>query len=162
MPALLTELFQALAAWPVAAYFRNSTAGYAALNAAHIFSIGLLIGSIATLDLRLLGLFRKVPVAALAEPLSRTAAAGIVLAAATGFLLFSVRPATYAANPAFLAKLALVAIGVLNALFLRTRNDWRVAAENGRIAGAVRATALLSLAIWAGAVLAGRWIGFLQ
>jgi hypothetical protein len=162
MPTDLAGWLDALAAWPVAAYFRSSTAGYAALNATHIFSIGLLIGSIATLDLRLLGLFRKVPVAALAEPLSRIAAAGIVLAATTGFLLFSVRPATYATNPAFLAKLGLVAIGVLNALLLRTRNDWHMAMENGPIASAVRATALLSLAIWAGAVLAGRWIGFLQ
>lgn len=162
MPPGLTELLQALAATPVAAYFRGSTAGYAALNAAHIFCFALVIGSIATLDLKLLGLFRTVPLGALARPLSRVAATGLLLAVATGFLLFSVRPLAYAANPAFLTKISLVALGVLNALALRFNRHWRVAAEGGPIRSSVRLTAVLSLVIWAGAVLAGRWIGFLQ
>jgi len=162
MPEGLTELLQALAATPVAAFFRGSTAGYAALNAAHIFSLALVVGSIATLDLKLLGLFRSAPLWVLARPLARTAATGIVLALATGFLLFSVRPLTYLSNPAFLTKISLVALGILNALALRFNRHWRIAAEEGPVHGSVRAMAALSLAIWAGAVLAGRWIGFLQ
>ena len=55
VPAELAEWLQALAATPVAALLRTSTVAYAALNAAHIFSIGLVVGSIATLDLRVLG-----------------------------------------------------------------------------------------------------------
>ena len=162
MPPGLTELLQALATTPVAVFFRDSTAAYASLNAAHIFSFALVIGSIATLDLKLLGLFRSAPLGALARPLSRVAATGLVLAVATGFLLFSVRPLAYADNPAFLTKISLVALGVLNALALRFNRHWRLAAEGGAVHGSVRLTALLSLAIWAGAVLAGRWIGFLQ
>src|SRR5262245_19271172 len=100
MPSDLTGLLESLAATSVAAYFRDSTAGYAALNASHIFSFALVIGSIATLDLRLLGLFRGVPLSALAQPLSRVAATGLILAIGTGFLLFSVRPLAYAENPA--------------------------------------------------------------
>ena len=162
MPPGLTEILEALAATPIAGYFRGSTAGYAALNAAHIFCFALVIGSIATLDLRLLGLFRTVPLSALAGPLSRTAATGLLLAVATGFLLFSVRPLTYAANPAFLAKVSLVALGAANALALRFNRHWRIAVEGGPVGGSVRVMAALSLTIWAGAVLAGRWIGFLQ
>lgn len=162
MPSGLDEVLQSLAANPVAAYFRVSTAGYAALNAAHIFCFALVIGSIATLDLRILGLFRAVPLDALARPLSRVAAAGLVLAIATGFLLFSVRPLTYVENPAFLTKISLVALGIANALALRFNRHWRVAVEGGPVDRSVRLLAFLSLAIWAGAVLAGRWIGFLQ
>src|SRR5262245_53411493 len=108
MPSVLAEALEALAAWPIAALLRRSTAAYAAVNAAHIFSIGLLVGSIATLDLRLLGAFRHAPLGALSGPLTKVAAIGLLLAIATGFLLFSVRPLTYAANPAFLAKVSLV------------------------------------------------------
>src|SRR5688572_28082738 len=107
LPAELAEWLQALAASPAAALFRSSTVAYATLNAAHILAIALLVGSIATLDIRVLGLFRHVPITALAEPLSRVAAFGVLLAVATGFLLFSVRPLAYAQNPAFLAKISL-------------------------------------------------------
>ena len=162
MRPLLADALQALSAWPVAAYLRESTVAYATLNAAHILAIGLVIGSIATLDLRVLGLFRGTPLEALAAPLSRVAAFGVVLAIATGFLLFSVRPIAYANNPAFLAKISLVAVGVANALLLRANPNWKRARAGGPIHGAVRAAALLSLLIWPAAVLAGRWIGFLQ
>ena len=161
VPAV-AEWLQAVANWPVAAFFRDSTIAYASLNAAHIFAIGLVIGSIAALDLRLLGLFRGVPVGTLASPLARVSAGGVLLAVATGFLLFTVRPLAYAQNPAFLIKISLVAIGIGNALLLRTNRNWRDALDGEPIADSIRAAAFVSLLIWASAVLAGRWIGFLQ
>jgi hypothetical protein len=162
MPAWLAQALQALGDWPIAVFLRDSTAAYATLNAAHILAIALLVGSIATLDLRLLGLFRGAPLGALARPLSGVAASAIVLALATGFLLFSVRPVAYAQNPAFLTKIALVGLGTLNALVLQASRTWRDAREGGPVHPRVRPAALLSLLIWAGAILAGRWIGFLQ
>ena len=162
MPSFLADWLQALAAFPLSALLRESTIAYATLNAAHILAIGLVVGSIGTLDLRLLGLFRDVPLAALASPLSRVAATGVLLAIATGFLLFSVRPVAYANNPAFLTKISLVAVGVVNALMLRRNRHWRSASDGSTPHASVRTAALLSLAIWASAVLAGRWIGFLQ
>lgn len=162
MPPFLTEWLEALAELPISAFLSESTIAYATLNAAHILFIGLLVGSIATLDLRVLGLFRAVPLDALAAPLSRVASAGVLLAIATGLLLFSVRPVAYASNPAFLIKIGLAALGIANAIALRANPNWRVAREGGRMHASIRAGALLSLLIWAGAVLAGRWIGFLQ
>jgi hypothetical protein len=162
VPAALAEILQALAAWPVAGYLRGSTVAYAALNATHIFSLALVVGAITALDLRMLGLFRAFPVGALAVPLSRVAAAGVALSIATGFLLFAVRPVAYAANPAFLIKIALVATGVANALALRLNRHWPAALDGGPIHSSVRAAATVSLLVWAGAILAGRWIGFLQ
>ena len=162
MPSLVADWLEALAAWPVAAYLRDSTVAYATLNGAHILAIALVVGSIATLDLRVFGLFRDVPLAALARPLSRVAAAGVLFAVTTGFLLFSVRPAAYAANPAFLTKISLVALGVTNALLLRANRHWRLAHDGGETHVSIKVAAMLSLVIWAGAVFAGRWIGFLQ
>lgn len=156
------ELLQALAEWPVAAALRRSAIAYPLVNAAHIISLGLLLGAIATLDLRLLGLFRDHPVAVLGPPLWRVAACGLALAAVTGFLLFSTRPLAYAENPAFLAKLGLIGLGLLNLLVLRFNAHWRRALGGGAVHWSVRAAALLSLVAWLGAVVAGRWIGFLQ
>ena len=162
MPPFLAEFLQTLAGSAPAVFFRDSTFAYASLNAGHIFAIGLVVGSIATLDLRLLGLFHRFPVSALAAPLARVSAAGLYFAIVTGFLLFCVRPLSYAANPAFLAKITLVALGVINALALRTSRGWALALEDELVPDSVRAAALRSLLIWAGAVFAGRWIGFLQ
>jgi hypothetical protein len=162
MPSFLADLLQALAAWPIAAYFRASTVGYATLNGLHILSIALLVGAIATLDLRMLGVFRSAPLSGLAYSLSRVAAAGVALSIVTGALLFAVRPIAYAENPAFLAKVSLVALGVVNALALRANRHWRAAREGGPLPDSVRLQALLSLLIWTAAIFAGRWIGFLQ
>jgi hypothetical protein len=156
------EALQALSEWSVAVALRQSRIAYPLVNAAHIMSIGLLLGSIVTLDLRLLGLFRGYSIAGLGPPLWRVAAFGLILAMVTGFLLFSTRPLTYAENPAFLAKLVLIWLGVLNVVVLRYNRHWRQAVGGARVHGSVRAAAFVSLFTWLGAVVAGRWIGFLQ
>ncbi len=156
------EFLQALADWPVARALRGSSGLYVLANGSHILGIALTVGAIAALDLRLLGVAARQPLAALAPLLGAVAAAGVALAVLTGGLLFSVRPAAYAANPAFLAKVALVMLGVVNALALRAGRDWRVALEHGAVTGRVKAQAAASLAIWIAAIFAGRWIGFVQ
>ncbi|PST26398.1 DUF2214 domain-containing protein [Mesorhizobium plurifarium] len=150
-----------IGALPFAAAIRRSATLYIFVNAAHILSIGIIVGSILTLDLRLLGFFRTVPVGVLGPFLSRAAAVGIALAVATGFCLFSVRPAEYAGNPAFLTKMTLLALGVLNAALLHLSPQWREAVKGGPLSLRVRVAALLSMTAWTGAVFAGRWIGFL-
>ena len=158
----MEPLLAALESWPVAALLRGSSVSYLLVNAAHILAIGLLIGAIVTLDLRLLGAFAAYPVAHLAPPLRRVAAWGLALAAATGFLLFSTRPLAFVDNPAFLSKLGLIGFGLLNIFCLSRNPHWRAAMAGGAVHGAVRASALLSLLAWVAAVVAGRWIGFLQ
>jgi hypothetical protein len=155
-------VWETLAAWPVAEALRRSAILYPLVNAGHILGIGLLLGTIATLDLRLLGAFRAVPLAQIGPMLARVAGAGLVLTAVTGLLLFSTRPAAYAENPAFLAKLGLIGLGVANVALLRGSGGWRAALAGTAPSAGVRAAAAVSLASWVGAVLAGRWIGFLQ
>lgn len=158
----MTELLGALSDGALPALLRRSAPAYVLVNALHILGLGLLLGAIATLDLRLLGAFRAQPVAALAPPLVRVAGGGLALAAATGLMLFATRPHAYAENPAFLAKLGLVGLGLLNLAALRLNPHWRRATAGEAPHGSVRASALLSLLAWVGAVLAGRSIGFLQ
>lgn len=144
-----------------AAALKASGTFYLLVNAAHILAIGLIVGAILPLDLRLIGVLRTPPVATIGPLLSRTAGIGVAAAVATGLCLFSVRPQEYAENPAFLAKVALIALGVLNAVVLHARGGWRGVIATDSVPPLVRAQALLSLAVWIGAVLAGRWIAFI-
>ncbi|MDX3972880.1 DUF6644 family protein [Shinella sp.] len=150
-----------LSTTPVAAALKASGTLYLVVNAAHILSIGLIVGAILPLDLRLIGVVRAAPIAAIGPLLSRTAATGIVLAIVTGLCLFSVRPQEYAQNPAFLAKVGLVALGIVNALALHLRSGWRMAMSTDSAPPSLRVQAGFSLMIWIGALLAGRWIGFI-
>ncbi|WP_459618633.1 DUF6644 family protein [Bordetella sp. 2513F-2] len=146
---------------PPAVLLRHSGTAYLLVNALHIASLGVLLGAIVALDLRLLGAARAVPLAALGPFLSRLAACGLAAAVLSGVWLFSVRPGEYAGNAAFLAKLGLVGLGVLNALWLHAGRHWRGALHGDGVPAAARAHALASLALWPCAIVAGRWIGFL-
>lgn len=147
-----SPLAQALAAWPTLYIF---------INGAHILAIGLLLGAILPLDLRLLGLFRRFPLSVLGPFLSRAALTGVLLAMLTGGLLFSAKPLEYINNPAFLTKLGLLALGLLNALLLHAHPAWHEALRSERATGLARACAGISLLAWLSVLLAGRWIGFL-
>jgi hypothetical protein len=150
----------ALEASAPAAYLRASQYAYPLLNAAHIMALGALFGSILALDLRLLGMFRTVPAQPLAQALPRVAAAGLVLALATGVALFSVQPFDYVAHPAFAVKLVLIALGAAHALWLHRSARWRALAGGADITVGLRASAALSLLVWTGAIFAGRLLAF--
>ncbi|MFD2343966.1 DUF6644 family protein [Sinorhizobium terangae] len=147
---------------PFAVAIRRSALLYLFVNAAHILSIGIVVGAILPLDLRLIGFFGKVPVATIGPYLSRAAATGVILAIVTGFCLFSVRPLEYAGNAAFLTKITLLVLGIVNAVLLHLTPQWRAVVKGGPLSWRVRLSALISMAVWTGAVLAGRWIGFLS
>lgn len=156
------ELLQALHDAGFAAALRRATVFYPFLNAFHILSIGLIVGAIGTLDLRVLGMFRAFSLSQLAPPLSRVAAVGVGLTLFTGFFLFSVQPKAYAANPAFLMKVALAVVGIANALILHRTPAWKQALADGPVTIGAKAQATLSLAIWITAVISGRWIAFVD
>ncbi|MCB5202940.1 DUF2214 domain-containing protein [Neorhizobium sp. T786] len=155
------EWLALLAETPLARALIVSPTVYLLVNAAHIMAIGMLFGSILALDLRLLGLFEKVPLQTVAVFLSRMAGKGVALAVLTGLCLFSVKPTEYIQNTAFLAKLGLVALGIGNALVVHVTPGWRAAVTQGSISAPLRVSAVISLVIWISAIVAGRWIGFL-
>ncbi|MEN5157459.1 DUF6644 family protein [Achromobacter spanius] len=161
MPDLLRLALEQLQSVPPALWLRRSGVLYLLVNAAHIGAIGLLIGSIIPLDLRLLGVLKPGALAVLAPVLARTAATGVALAVVTGALLFSVRPLEYLYNPAFLTKMGLLAAGAVNAWLVNRSRAWASVAEGRPPSPALRIQAAASLVLWPGCLVAGRWIGFL-
>lgn len=149
-----------IGAWPGAVFLRDSGTAYLLVNAAHILGVGLLVGAIVPLDLRLLGFFRPAPLAVLAPFLSRAAATGVVLAIVTGLWLFSVKPDEYLGNAAFLWKAGLLAVALANVALQHGSRRFAAAVAGGEVSPAVRLVALGSILSWLSVLVAGRWIGF--
>jgi hypothetical protein len=150
-------VIEAIETWPGAVWLQQSATAYLLVNAAHILGIGILLGGIVPLDLRILGLFRHYPLEVVGPFLTRTASTGLGIAIATGLWLFTVKPAEYLANEAFRWKIALLTIALTNVVLqLRGSN-----ASLNHPSLATRMSAGLSIVLWLSALLAGRWIGFL-
>lgn len=160
--AAVDDVLGALEEWQLAADLRRSLYVYPVVNTLHILALATLVASIVIVDLRMLGAFRGTPFAFFGRILEPAALIGLVFAIVTGFFLFVVKPFDYVENPAFLVKIGLVALGVVNALTQRFGANWRPAMDGNAIAGRMRAQAALSLVIWLGAVFAGRFIAYLE
>lgn len=147
----MEPLLSGLEALPIARALRASTLAYPLVNAGHLLGLAALFGSILVLDLRMLGVWRSLPVDAIGRPAVTVAATGLVLSIITGGLLFVARAEEYAANPVFWTKLAFVGVGVTNAAGMRLLGGDR---RWPALAAAV------SLSAWTGAIIAGRLIGY--
>ena len=134
------------------------------LESIHVIAIALVVGSIATVDLRLLGLAAvRYPVSQIVRKLIPWTWAAFVVAAITGFGMFVARASAYVENPAFQIKFMLLPLAFLNMAYFQFRtfrgvDDWDTARE---MPTAARAAGAASLLLWAGIVFAGRWIGHL-
>ena len=134
---------------------------YPLVNLAHVLGIALLLGAIAVLDLRLVGAWPGVSMAALARATVPVASAGLALALATGPALLAVRATEYVENPFLWAKFGAVAIGIANLGALHGSAAWRGADRGGgRHARRLAFAGAVSLAAWLAAVSAGRMIAY--
>lgn len=143
----------------MAGALKASFYAYPLVNALHILSIGMVVGAVALMDLRILGLARGVEREPFLRLMRVTVAVAFAVAVLTGLALFSVRAREYALNPAFQAKLVLLALAGLN--FLAFRRVAAQAAAGAAYPPAAKALAALSMALWLSVLVAGRFIGFL-
>jgi hypothetical protein len=157
------DLLVGLEATALARALRDSVWTYPLVNAGHILGVALLVGSIVPLDLRLLGAWRSVPLAPLWRVLTRTAAAGLVLAMVCGSLLFITRATEYVASDLFLSKMAVVCAGTANAMIVRMmapRELLRPQPAVEKPPASVQLAGGVSLAAWLTALTLGRLLGY--
>ncbi|MBK1687055.1 hypothetical protein [Rubrivivax gelatinosus] len=135
-------------------WIATSAWAYPALEALHIAGIGLLVGSLVVLELRLWGLAHEIPVRPLARVALGTTLGGFAVAAASGLLMFASAPGDLLANRAFLLKLALITLAGLNAVWFHARDGL------GRLDRRARWQTVVSLGLWAAVIGCGRWIAY--
>jgi hypothetical protein len=136
---------------------------YGIVNLVHILGVASLFGSVLVLDLRLLGVWRKVALAAISEPTVPIATVGFFIAAASGFCLLATKATEYVGNPFLYIKFPAIALGLLNVAVLDSVPAWRQhktrelsAAEQSKLA----VIGGISLFCWLTAITAGRMIGY--
>ena len=145
-----------------ATQIRESVWLFPTIETVHVFALVLVVGSIMTVDLRLLGLASKnrrfTDVAAESLPWTWSAFA---LAAAAGALLFCSKAVTYYENIPFRLKMCCLILAALNMGVFQVLGTRRVAEwDSTRPPPAAQFAGAASLLLWITIVAAGRWIGF--
>jgi len=141
---------------------RESAWIFPTIETVHVFALTLVVGSIFTVDLRLLGVaHRDRPFSQLAREMLPWTWSGFVVAAIAGALMFTSKALTYFVNIPFRIKMLCLVLAGINMLMfhwigVRHLPRWDASSPppRARFAGAV------SLLLWTTIVATGRWIGF--
>jgi hypothetical protein len=142
---------------------RTSEWLFPTIETVHVLALTLVVGSIAMMDLRLLGIAaRDRPVSHLAADILPWTWTSFALAALSGFLMFSSAAVKYFGDVPFRLKVLLLVIAGLNmaifhGLTYRRVTEWDAAV---RLPPAARLAGGISLLLWIGIVFCGRWVGF--
>jgi hypothetical protein len=134
---------------------------YPFVNLLHILGVASLFGATLIMDLRLLGVWSRVPLVFLTDTAGQIAKAGFGTAALTGIGLLATKATEYYGNPYLVIKFAAISLGLLNVLVLSRSSAWRArhdpSTQDYRRLAAMGA---ISLMCWFVAVAAGRLIAY--
>lgn len=157
-PAWLTWLQQSRLAVTVG----ESAWLYPAAETLHILAFVVTVGCLLVLDARLIGLGRRFPFDQVAGALLPWAIGAFCLTIPTGILLLLPEAASIGQNPAFLFKMALIALAAVNAVVFHI-GPWRVRERwaNGTPPLSARVSGAVSIVLWTGVIVSGRLIAYL-
>ena len=142
---------------------RESTYAFPVIETVHVLGITLLVGTIAIVDLRLLGiLFKREKVSSIVRQVLPLTWSGFVVMFVSGLLLFWSEAEKAYVNPVFRIKLLLLLLVGLNPLIFHSTIYRKVAAWDDALAAPrqARVTAILSLTLWSATIVAGRAIAY--
>lgn len=139
---------------------------YPSVEIVHIVGIALLFGSIAVLDLRLLGVSKNLSVRTLARHVLPWTLAAFILIIPSGLLMFTAHATEFIESEVFILKLLLIMAAGLNAalfhtITFRTADVWD--SEEMRKLGpppSARAAGAISLALWISVIACGRLLAY--
>jgi hypothetical protein len=141
--------------------FMRSAWGWPIAESLHFIGLCLLIGSIGTFDLRLLGVAKRVPIATVHRFIP-WGLAGFAINITTGAMFLLTEPDQYIYNPSFHFKLLFLTIAGCNAgAFYLTCS--RQAFGAGAVLEAprrARVIAAISLGAWIAVIICGRMLTF--
>jgi hypothetical protein len=158
-----TEIAVAIAESSIGTALRESLILFPLIEGIHLLGLALSFGLILFTDLRLVGVFMpNVPMSQILGQLRRLVFFGFFLTFLSGFLLFWAEADTMIGNPAFLWKLGVIAVALLNAAVFETILHKRGAAWLDQVSApaAARRAGWISLSFWGAATVGGRLIPY--
>lgn len=146
---------------PFAVDISEGTWQFPGLETLHVLAITLVVGSVAMMDLRLLGVGRQRPVSQVLKACLPWTWCAFVVGVTAGSLLFSSNAVTYYKDLPFRIKmccllLAFINMVVFHAVTARGMEKW----DRGTPPLSARLAGGISLLLWITIVASGRWIGF--
>lgn len=139
---------------------RGSANVYPWANVVHVIGVVLLLGGIGIVDLRILGAWRALPLAALSRALVPLAATGLAMQATSGIILFAADGEALAKSDTFHMKLVLVLLAAVNAASFRFVLAPAGLSDGRALPPLLRACAGASLAFWLAVAVLGRLIAY--
>jgi hypothetical protein len=138
---------------------RDSTWLFPLIEAFHLIGLGLTVGAVLIVNLRLLGVgLNRQPVAELSAGVQPWLIGSIVLMFVSGTLLFLSESIKCYYNIAFWVKMVSLLLVLLFTFTVQRRVVNTKAADDRPLLA--RSVALISLGLWFGVAWGGRWIGF--
>jgi len=159
----LTGFLEWLQASSLAVFIHRSQPTFTTIELVHVIAVSLVIGTIAIVDLRLLGIAStKRPFTELARAVLPWTWVAFGVAAVAGALLLISQATEYFGKTVFQIKLSVMVLAGINMLIFelitaRGAHEWDLASTPpppARLAGAI------SLTCWVLIVISGRWTGF--
>ena len=147
----------AFSAWVVGS---DTIWAYPMILTTHTVGLGIVVGAAVIVDLRLLGVGPAIPL----DEVKRVFPifwVGFFINLVSGVMLFVSEAEDKAAQPVFLVKLLLIAIGVVVTARIRSRL-FGGGSPPTRAASTGRTLAFTSLVVWGGAIVAGRLMAYLK
>ena len=152
----------ALESMPLAVAMRQELWLYPAIEILHIAGFVVLVGSIAMLDLRLLGFSRALPVSVLTRHVVPWTIGAFVVILPSGLLMFTAHASDFLNNPVFLVKLLLIMFAAINAGLFHAGVYRSVALWDRDAVPPPRARlhAVASLLLWFSVIACGRLLAY--
>ena len=147
---------------PLPTQIRESDWMFPTIETVHVFALVLVVGTIMTVDLRLLGVANK------ERPFSQVAAemlpwtwTAFAIAALAGMLMFSSKALIYYGDIPFRLKMVCLLLAGINMVMFHWLGTRHLEAwDRGRPPRAAKFAGGASLLLWTTIVAAGRWVGF--
>lgn len=163
MQDILTWVITTLNAAPLSGFVMNNAIVFPTLEMLHFLGLCLLYGALLVLDLRILGFAGAVPIERV-ERFARVALLGFAINLVTGLLFVAGDADRYLVNIAFWGKMGLIALAGLNTLYFaaRIRPQMQAGVDSDALSGGARRVAWLSLCLWSGVIVLGRFIPYVE
>jgi hypothetical protein len=159
----ISEVLKSIENTDIASSIRNSLYLFPMLESIHVVGLAIVFGTIATIDLRLLGLASTHrPFRTMASDILKWTWIAFAITFVTGGLMFTTNATVYFHNPVFQAKMALLLLsginmGIFEMTCGRTTRQWDTSPSPP---AAAKTAAIISLTLWISVIFLGRWIGF--
>ena len=138
---------------------RSSSWLFPVIEAFHLLGLAVIGGAVLVVDLRLFGFgLRRQPVAQLARDAQPWLIASLMVMVATGVLMFTSEAIKCYYHPAFWVKMTSLFLAITFTFTVRRKVALADETRMGPLWS--KLVALVSITLWSGVGIGGRWIGF--